>query len=434
MGTFGKIDFNLGDGGLGATPTSDDSISALVVPWPKEITNPTMITSYQDALDNSNITETTVLIQFRDTLLINIKQFYTYAANGTKLYISFVDVSSSVPTFSDLADLTKNKGVLDNLMKVSNFTIKQLGLLWQGGAYDSGEIITAIVKTSQVLEGNVEDSVGTINTWAERYANTSPVNVFMFGVDDKTITGLTDLRTKNLRYVSLLAPDLGSKDSITPDFLFGSNNAAYETYSLLGLLLGKVASIPVQENIGWVDAGALRQVSYSVGEATGSPTDKELYLPYTEYFNEAEATIADVVNKGYIIYRRYAGLTGVYWSNGLTLARSTSDYQPLANVRVINKVVRLLREVYLPFIHGDVTLDRAGDLSDGAVGNLSGVGNNVLFAMQQAGEISQGVVEVPKVQPMLLSAQKLDIIVKIIPKAYTAEIVFNVGLTSTLEG
>ena len=88
----------------------------------------------------------------------------------------------------------------------------------------------------------------------------------------------------------------------------------------------------------------------------------------------------------------------------------------------------------MPFIHGDVTLDRAGDLSDGAVGNLSGVGNNVLFAMQGEGEISQGVVEVPKVQPMLLSAQKLDIIVKIIPKAYTAEIVFNVGLTSTLEG
>ena len=90
----------------------------------------------------------------------------------------------------------------------------------------------------------------------------------------------------------------------------------------------------------------------------------------------------------------------------------------------------------MPFIHGDVQLDRAGDLSDGAVGNLSGVGNNVLFAMQGAGEISQGVVEVPKQQPDLLnpSLQKLDIIVKIIPKAYTAEIVFNVGLTSTLEG
>ena len=136
------------------------------------------------------------------------------------------------------------------------------------------------------------------------------------------------------------------------------------------------------------------------------------------------------------MYRRYAGKSGVFWSNGLTLARSTSDYQPLANVRVINKATRLLREVYLPFIHGDVQLDRAGDLSDGAVGNLSGVGNDVLFAMRERGEISQGVVEVPKVQPMLLnpSTQKLDIIVKIIPSPTAATIVFNVGLTSTLEG
>ena len=267
------------------------------------------------------------------------------------------------------------------------------------------------------------------------------MNVIIYGVDlEWTVATfskyLTDdlLRPEDYRYVSLLLGVRNEQEQLNP-----IQTGLYESSldepvpNPLGNLLGNISATPVQENIGWVQAGALRDVSFV------DVADNEIQDDFTydvAGIGSLQSTIPNLVRSGFIGYRKYVGKTGVYFTNGLTLAKSTSDYQPLANVRVINKVVRLLREVYLDFIHSDVQLDNAGDLSDGVVGNLSGVGNNVLFNMRQAGEISEGVVEVPKEQPDLLnpSLQKLDIIVKIIPKAYTAEIVFNVGLTSTLEG
>ena len=378
MGAFGKIDFNLGDGGLGATPTSDDSISGLIVPY--GTTAPTsnsglrdsqnsitLVTSFDDAVNNSWVQGS----DFSDSILWTIKSFYSFAPSGTLLYIMGIRVANggTAPTFATLfppTAATNPTGTVDAdlLIELSNNNIRQLGVFYgEGTGSTLGVINLKSVSSTVLLPGNVDKAPAIINVWAERYAGLNPVNVILnagMPNDDTSIQldkfiSDSNFQTANNRYVSMLLGVSQGSNNIINSGLIDDGDSGEWIDNSLGNLLGKISATPVQENIAWVDAGALRDFSY-----TTMSDNREVQ----SNFNYTQADITSLANtnpklvdKGFIGYRKYAGLTGTYFTNGLTLASSTSDYQPLANVRVINKVTRLLREVYLPFIHGDVQLD-----------------------------------------------------------------------------
>lgn len=52
----------------------------------------------------------------------------------------------------------------------------------------------------------------------------------------------------------------------------------------------------------------------------------------------------------FITLRTYAGLNGLFWANGRTLASDTSDYRFIEVVRTVFKAVRLARRASLPYI------------------------------------------------------------------------------------
>lgn len=131
----------------------------------------------------------------------------------------------------------------------------------------------------------------------------------------------------------------------------------------VGLLAGRIISIPVQRDVGRVRDGGVTQLT----------------LP--EYATEAQQVALE--KAGYVTGARYAGLEGVYWGDARTMAEDTSDYQTLEVIRVVFKAVRLLRIQALKSLK-----DEAGDpyLAGGAGGLLYLQANleNALASMVKA--------------------------------------------------
>ncbi len=123
----------------------------------------------------------------------------------------------------------------------------------------------------------------------------------------------------------------------------------------------------------------------------------------------------------YIVARQYAGLTGWYVNNGNVAADSTSDYQTIENCRVIDNVIRNLRNEALKHVHSTVRVvngvaDPSGlkALEGGCKGVLKAIGNT----------FSSGRIEIPEGQDVLAS-QEIDANISIVPFGYMKAI--NLG-------
>lgn len=149
-----------------------------------------------------------------------------------------------------------------------------------------------------------------------------------------------------------------------------------------GLNAGKALANPVQRAAGRVRDGGISQAS----------------LP--EGWNETVQNI--LTGAGYVTVKRYAGLSGVFWADSVTLAELNSDYLYEEVVRVVFKALRKSRLAALNSLY-----DEAGDptLPENAAGlkfleaNLGAA----LDSMTKAGpaEMAAYVVDIPTDQDIV---------------------------------
>lgn len=168
------------------------------------------------------------------------------------------------------------------------------------------------------------------------------------------------------------------------------------TRNWLGLLVGRLMSIPVMRSIGRVRDGGITPAS----------------LP--EGFNNAvyEALEAE----GFIHCKTEAGLESVYWGNARTMAEDTSDYRYIEILRVVFKAVRLLRIAALKSLH-----DEAGDTILG--GDASGIkylNANLVTALKvmssaQPKELADYVIDIPLGQDIVNNGLSVETILIGIP-------------------
>ncbi|MGL5722146.1 MAG: DUF2586 family protein [Brevinema sp.] len=105
--------------------------------------------------------------------------------------------------------------------------------------------------------------------------------------------------------------------------------------------------------------------------------------------------------------RTYAGLNGIFWSNGRTLAGDTSDYRFIEIVRVVHKAIRLARRASLPYIHAP------GD--DIGVGNLLAEIRSALTKMTGLSELVDFEVEAPEGQDVANNGVQVEIVLFGVP-------------------
>ena len=143
-------------------------------------------------------------------------------------------------------------------------------------------------------------------------------------------TALTDLATMNYNRVGVL---LG-------DTLSGSTGAA------VGLLLGRVAKVPVQRHIGRVGDGALKILTAFVGSQPAELAD-----------------VTTIHDRGYITFRTFTGKSGYFFADDSLATAVADDYRSIARRRTIDKAYRIAYQSLIEMVNSELALTDAGELA-----------------------------------------------------------------------
>lgn len=216
------------------------------------------------------------------------------------------------------------------------------------------------------------------------------------------------------------APDLTASDYERIVAVSGSTTATAPADSgtinfaaPLGAILGMMAAASVHESIGWV-----------------AKFDGLNGLGYLEP-SHSDGEVGALIDKGYVDFVKYTGLNGLFVAKSVTAAASTSDYNRIEKVRVMDKAARGVRTVLLPRLNSPVYLESDGTLQLQDILFYENLAGQPLETMQTAGEISAFEVFVDPVQDVL-STGKLTLSIKIIPVGSSEEIIVNLGYTLNL--
>ena len=277
-----KITFE--NGALGGVAPSEDGVCGLVayataVSTTFALNTPYLITKLA-GLEALGITSEATGVNA--ALYKTVKEFYSEAPEGTKLWVMGV---ASTTTITNLTDKTRN--IISPLLMAARGAVNILMLKVASGANPTmsgsidGEVLTAVAN----LQALAED-------WTEnKYAP------FMCLVEALSYNG-----------VASSLPDLTAHSDnrvgvVLGDTVSGSAGAA------VGLVAGRLAAEPVHRSLARVRSGAIASEAMYIG---------------TEL---AELGDPDVANDlGYIVPRTFVGKSGYYWSDDHLATAVSDDY------------------------------------------------------------------------------------------------------------
>lgn len=198
--------------------------------------------------------------------------------------------------------------------------------------------------------------------------------------------------------------------------LFEGTEDGDETMSLIGLLAGRLASIPVHRNVGRVKDGAIK---YS-GEV---------------YVGSESVSVANVEGyhaRGFITPRTYVGLSGYYIADDCMACDPTDDYAHLTARRTIDKAYRIAYETLVQFMLDEIEVNEDGTMQNGIIKTWQqAVENAINSRMTAAGELSandgEGCVCYIDAKQNVLATGTVKVTLKVRPYGYARYIDVDLG-------
>jgi len=382
------IEITILNGGLGKAPSTDDGIAGMILSGVGTagiaVGAPKKITSVKEAellgitiqYDADNDTDT----------YQQIVQFYDAAGVGATLYVILV---AKTATMTDVVSV--NGGAAVDLLNYAEGAIRLLGI----SRYPV-EVYTPDL--SEGIDGDVLTAIPLVQQLAEHY--TSQKMPFRVIIGGRGFTGeeaaLRDLTQSSYNRVGVMLGATGA----------GSSQAA------VGLLLGKLAGIPVQRLIGRVADGEL---PLNVGALTDGDT----------VFGR-QAVLDNIVQKGYIVYMKHPQRNGVYFADDWTATNEMDDYNRISRGRVIDKAVLIAYQTYLDSVNDEVPISN-GVLAPGFVKGMEAEMEDAInLTMTSKGEISSVSVSIDPEQN-ILATELLQVEMKIEPVGYMRIIAISIG-------
>ncbi len=228
-----------------------------------------------------------------------VSEFYTEATEGTKLWI--MGVADTV-TETDICDYTKPYAKV--LLDSANGAICFVGVAKSDPAGYTPTILDGI-------DSDVYAAMVKAQELGEYMANTKFAPVFTL-LQGRSYTGIAS----NLR-------DLTTGDDNRVGIMIG-DSIKNSSGASIGLLLGRIAAIPVQRSIARVKTGAIGVSSLYIGA------------------NPVENGDPDIINdKGFITFRTFVGKSGYYFTDDKLAVDPTDDYALIPRRRVIDKAFRI---------------------------------------------------------------------------------------------
>lgn len=210
-------------------------------------------------------------------------------------------------------------------------------------------------------------------------------------------------------------------------------DATGKKFADVGTLLGVVAACKVNENPGEVGTRNISDTARSRWLTAGISSHTKI--------STIEADLEAWDTKGYILAWDYQSdaVTGYRFNNDHVCAAIVEDAEgninehSIALSRTTGKVVRRLRDAYLPKVNSTQPVDPAtGKLPIGIIKYLEGIGNNEFKNLASDGEVSGGTTTVDPDSNLLSGNKVLNVGFKYTPTGTIGEINGIVNIKSNL--
>lgn len=319
----------------------------------------------------------------------HVQDFYTEAEEGTRLVIYPVDKAK---TFTELCD--KDTGVIKELIMAANGALRGIFLAGDGREATvttnglDNDLFTALPKAQQLAEW------ATVSLYA-------PLFIILEGRGYKGGV-VKDLHKEAYNRVGVLIGDT----------VKASEGAA------VGLMAGRLATLPVQRNIARVKNGALKPIAMFLGE---KPVE------------ENASAVSDLYDAGYITPRKYVGKAGYFFTDDRLACEQTDDYAHITARRTIDKAYRIAYTALLDLMMDELAVNDDGTLRHGIIMAWQQMMENAVNrAMTAAGELSadeNGAGCKAYIDPKqnVLSTSKIELVLKVRPFGYARYVDVKLG-------
>lgn len=384
------------NGQLGTVGESADGLMALIC-GAKAVADKLVLNSVYEVRSMDDLAELGVTQENNAVLYKHVKEFYDEAESGTKLVLYPVDEDDTATNICDY--LNTGAGSARDLITRQNGALRGIGVAGVDMSTDANsdegllpDVFTALPKAQQLAE------------WAtkELYA---PLFFVIEGAGYDSSNDLKDLSVESYNRCAVLIGD--TEDSVG---------------AAVGTLLGRIASIPVQRNIGRVKDGALFPLEMYVG---------------AKKVEECSSEIAGIFDKGYIVPRKHVGRSGYYFADDQMACMPTDDYAHLANRRVIDKAYRIAYDTMLEELLDELELNEDGTLQHAVVKSWQQTLTNAINRQMTAnGELSSdaegnGCVCYIDAKQNVVSTSRIVVTLKVRPHGYSRYIDVNLGFQVT---
>lgn len=359
-------------------------------------------------------------------LFHHIEEFYRANTPGTKLYLMVVakNITPSV-VFTDADVLYAKK-----LIAFAKGEIRQLAF-----AYNP----TFTEETPEVITDGLNSDIRAAIAKAQEFAlwafeTERPLQVLLEGraysgnaagaVNLKALVTGADIPLEADKVSIIIAQDYDYADALA----FASG----KKYASVGLALGVLSSIKVNQNIGEVETLNL------TNEVTNRYVTAGLSSHQT--IEEAETQLETLDTKGYIFPVRYTGITGFRFNNDHVCAPEIVDEETgimnestIAYGRTMDDVVRRLRAKLLPKVKTVQPANKeTGKLHIGVVKSFNSLGNEVFEDMESEGLISGGATYVNPDSDLLTGEKALEVVFDLQPTGTINTIKGTINLKKSL--
>lgn len=403
-----KIDF--ANGAIGASEPMDDGVTGLVctavavtqtVNGKTEnvfaLNTPYLITKL-DELVSKGITSGEE--DANATLYKAVKEFYDEAPDGSKLWI--MGVADTV-TIADIVDKTKDNA--KKLLVAANGTIRTLAVKIKDKSAYTPTVTTGI-------DGTVRTAITNAQALAEWATETlfAPVMVLLEG---RHYTGNAETLVSN-------PVNTGNNNRVgvvIGDTVADSKGAA------VGLLAGRIASIPVQRSVARVRTGSIVATTMYIGGVAAELGNPE--------------TINDC---GFICPRTFVGKGGYFWSDDKLAAEASDDYSLISRRRVADKAYRITYSTLINEVAEEISVTDDGKISAPVVKAIqTAVESAIVNNMTSRGNLGNdpsdpndmGVECYINPDQNIVATSRLDVQVRIKPHGYSKYINVSLGFKVT---
>lgn len=323
----------------------------------------------------------------------HLREFYDEADAGTELVVWGVAKSATMASLCDYAGGSLRKLIEGQSGRLRGVFVAQDGTapgdVAEGLAPD---VFAAIAPAQKLAEWSTDELF-------------APIFIILEGRGYTDGDGMRDMSRQSYNRVGLLVGDTAP----------GSEGAC------VGTMAGRLASLPVQRNLGRVKDGPLYPTLMYVGAAK---------------VEEGGSQIAGLYDKGYITPRRYVGRSGYYFTDDRLACDPTDDYAHITNRRVVDKAYRIVYDTLLDMMLDELEVNEDGTLQNGVVKSWQqAVENAINRSMTASGELSASDGEGCEcyIDPTqnVLATSKVLVTVKVRPFGYARYVDVNLGFLVT---